>query len=237
MNRIDTSDPIPREAPLACRQFRFDCGEARYLDVPEQMDEQVFWEVVSRRKSRREFGQLNELNLAALLWYTEKTISQKRLSNGIVWEHRPTPSAGGLHPISIVVQAPEDGTFPLFHYDPFGHALRQIAATKEACCRLSQLANEVLDAQSGTVLWLVADFRKADAFYSNADSLVWRDCGALIGMLCLVAEALNLNACPLGICGDEWLRIALSLPDGIHGVGAVIVGGRVIDDDRREVGC
>lgn len=237
MNHIDTSDPSPRQVPLPCRPFRLSSGEGQYLNIPEQMDQVGFWDIVETRKSRREFGKLNELSLGSLLWYSAKSLSRKRLGNGVIWEHRASPSAGGLHPVNIVVQAPQDGAFPLFDYDPLGHALRQIDAAEEAGCRLNQLVNKVVDTQSGTVLWLVADFCRTDAFYSNAASLVWKDSGVLIGMLCLVAEALKLNACPLGICGDKWLREAIDLPDGIHGVGAVVVGERSSIAVRAELGC
>jgi SagB-type dehydrogenase family enzyme len=226
MKPIDTSDPRPREQPLEYQPFRFVTGLACYLEIPTQCDPTEFWGVVAQRKTRRRFTDLDSRALGSLLWNAIKTVAELPSQNGISREHRTIPSAGGLHPVHVLVQRCEPGSHPIHYYEPHGHALREIKTDRDACVRLRDEANSVLNTESGALLWMVADFNKADAIYDNCASLVWRDVGVMIGMLCLIAEALRLSACPLGICGDEWLRGVLDLPDGIHGVGCVVVGGR-----------
>jgi len=201
-------------------------GAPQYLDVPNPTTQPGFWDVVGRRRSRRVFRELANTRLGALLWYTFKTSSKEKHNDGRTWEQRPVPSAGGLHPVHVIVQPTEGKQFPLLHYDPLGHALCDLNVDVGRCRDLRHHVESVLDPQEGTVLWLIGDFKKMHAYYENAASLLWRDSGVVIGFLCLVADALELNSCALGICGDSWLRTAMELPDGVYGVGAVVVGGR-----------
>ena len=226
MDRFNASDPRPRETSLVYDPFAFPDAAADYLDVPALTMQPGFWTVLSRRTCRRTFRQIGRRTLGALLWYTAKSIGQSRTPAGHIWERRYSPSAGGVHPIHIVIQLSEPTASQLMRYDPIGHALCDLGKNPDACRSLREYANGVLDTQSGAVLWLIGDFNKTAAIYENAETLVWRDAGALIGTLCLVSEALDLNCCPLGICGDAALRSLLALPEGVHGVGAVVVGCR-----------
>lgn len=226
MSHIDSSDPRPREERLEFNSFRLETGKPRYLEVPAACVQKLFWDVIEHRKSRRQFAEIDDSGMSTLLWYTAKTLSSCRSHSGTTWEHRATPSAGGIHPIELITQPFSNSEQQLFWYDPLAHALCKLNADPHACHSLRRLANTVLDTQCGTIVWLVANFNKTGAVYSNAQTLVWRDTGVLIGMLCLVAEALNVNCCALGITGDKALRNVLPLPKGVHGVGAVVIGGR-----------
>jgi SagB-type dehydrogenase family enzyme len=225
MNHIDTTDPRPRESPLSYGPCKLGSGPARYLDAPKESGNVQFWDVVARRRTTRTFRAIDDASLGSLLWHSFKTTSRSQ-SSGRVWEHRPIPSAGGLHPILALVQSPRRDGCPLLEYDPIGHALREVSATSTACAELYAHANTVVDTQDGTVLWLIGDYNKVHAYYEHGSSLLWKDTGIVLGALCLVAEALELNACPLGVCGHSWLKSTIALPDGIEGVGAIVVGRR-----------
>lgn len=225
MSHIDTTDPRPRKRPLSYPAIQLGSDPPTYLDVPDGTHNPLFWDVVTQRRSRRTFRALRNEKLCSLLWYSLKTTSRSQ-SDGRSWEHRPVPSAGGLHPILVLIQPPERNGFPLLLYDPIGHAVRKVDALSAACLALRAQASTVVDVQDGTMFWLIADFNKIDAHYENASSLAWKDTGILLGSLCLVAEALELNACPLGVCGHSWLSAAIALPDGVYGVGAIVVGER-----------
>lgn len=227
MDPINSQDPRPRSKPLDYVPLCISHGALHYLDVPKPPHQIDFWNIVQRRTSRRQFGNVDSVTLGALLWHSAKATRQiEQLSSSLSREHRPAPSAGGLHPICIIVQQCSLASPALGCYDPYGHALREIKASIEQRDGLLCHANTVLATQGGTILWLIGDFNKTSAIYTNAHSLVWRDTGALIGTLCLIAEAMNLNACPLGICGDEAIREVIHLPEGVHGVGAVVIGSR-----------
>ncbi|HWX23327.1 MAG TPA: hypothetical protein VN578_25775 [Candidatus Binatia bacterium] len=83
-----------------------------------------------------------------------------------------------------------------------------------------------LKVQKGTVFWFVADFARSGAKYQNPESLVWRDSGALLATINLVAEGLGLNCCGLGVHEIHSVRRILKLPPHVAGVGGCIVSGR-----------
>lgn len=221
MAHIDLPEPRPRSTPLSHQAFFPQASSVEYLDVPASMPERIFWEVLTNRASRRLFGRLSDDKLSSLLWYSAK-IQNTSSANQRLWQHRPTPSAGGLHPISILVQSNETASW----YDPNAHALRLTTLGNKPLAATLDYANSVLNTGAGTLLWLVGDFNLTRAYYSDADSLVWRDAGAMIGTIGLIAEALGQNCCALGITGDAVLKGLLNLPDGVHGVGAMVVGSR-----------
>ena len=70
---------------------------------------------------------------------------------------------------------------------------------------------------------LVAEPGKTAAKYANSESLVWRDAGVLLGYMSVVAEALGLGFCPLGITGQAYVS-ALSADARLTGVGLAVVG-------------
>lgn len=83
----------------------------------------------------------------------------------------------------------------------------------------------MVPAPEATKTLLVAEPGKTQAKYFNHESLVWRDAGALLATMGFVAEALNLNYCPIGITGEPWASM-LSSEGNLVGVGAALIGGR-----------
>jgi hypothetical protein len=59
--------------------------------------------------------------------------------------------------------------------------------------------------------------------YTEANSLIWRDAGVLLGYFSFVAHALQLSFCPLGITGECWAS-QLDKQGRLVGVGLAIVG-------------
>ncbi len=67
---------------------------------------------------------------------------------------------------------------------------------------------------------------KAEAAYSNPESLVWRDSGALASTMGLVAEWLGLSANILGFSGGEYMR-SIGFPGNrFLSVGGIQVSSR-----------
>ncbi len=83
-----------------------------------------------------------------------------------------------------------------------------------------------LEIGKGTVFWFVADLARVGAKYRNPESLVWRDSGALLATLGVVAEALSLNFCALGLHEIPSARKLLKLPPHVIGVGGCIIARR-----------
>jgi len=225
MASID-NEPRPRAVAQIYQCASFATGAAEYLPIPDDVpSSDTVWQVIQRRRTHRSFGQVSDASLGSLLWHACKA-SRGASIDGIERQHRPAPSAGAIHPITVVLQGRSRERCKLHVYDPHGHAVRPIDANNEECTQLRQYADEVLATQDGLLLWLLADFGKTAAVYQNAESLVWRDAGVLICLISVVCEALSLNCCPLGICGGEYLRNVFGCYSEIQGVGAIVVGSR-----------
>jgi len=110
-------------------------------------------------------------------------------------------------------------------YDSIEHRLLEIEADGEAVARLNREAVEsLLGRASGCTLRLMADWSKLSAAYENAESLMFRDAGAMTTTLMLCATWLGLTACPLGFVGQSFVE-PLGLPtDRFKAVGAIQIG-------------
>ncbi len=66
---------------------------------------------------------------------------------------------------------------------------------------------------------LVSDCIALASWYEEFETLVWKDAGVLLGYLTVVAEALSLNCCILGINAAEQISKVLKLPSHLIPVG------------------
>jgi hypothetical protein len=137
---------------------------------------------------------------------------------------RPTPSAGAIHPIEIVI-ADWRGSDRLMRYNALDHSIEILRITHpEKVREFADLCANLLPDAHGTALVLIADQHRTQSLYNNFSSLIWRDAGALLEVLALVATAYRLRFCPLGILGGHVVdALALCLEQAI-GVGCAIIG-------------
>lgn len=218
--------PRPRSMERRYLEWHYDVRSVEYLPVPDERVDPGFFAVVDRRRSSREFGPLAQSDLATLLWYTAKT-REREPSESSRWEHRPTPSAGGRHPIDLLVSNWPAGSETFYVYDPVGHALCAIhLPDSSARQRLVEDAVEVIGGRDGVILWHAAQFARTTSKYEHGETLVWRDAGGLVAVTALVSEALALACCPLGITGEPYLSTALGAGEAVVGVGGCVVGSR-----------
>ena len=162
--------------------------------------------------------------MGVLLWLTAKTRATRTDGDGFVWQHRPVASAGGRHPIDIlIVRDPKHPTVTL--YDPGAHALCDLeVASVDALQAVVEDVNEVTMNSRGTILLFVASFDRTLSRYSDGESLIWRDSGALLTHCYLVAEGLNVGCCGIGVTGEPWVSDILGNPPGVGGVGGCVIG-------------
>lgn len=180
-----------------------------------------FFDVLDARRSATG-GPLATAQLSTLLWHSTRLRDRLPGRFGIGRESRSAPSAGGLHPIRLIVLPIEGGDAGT--YDDHRHAL---AAIDPSALELNQTSiADILAIQAGTTIQFAADAELVAACYENSGSLIWRDSGALAATMCLVATALNLAATPVGRIGDAIVRAA-GLPEGFIGAGAVHVSTRL----------
>jgi nitroreductase len=104
------------------------------------------------------------------------------------------------------------------------HALEVLADVDQAKLTEARVKlMSLIPVALGDFIVMLADGSKTDAVYEHSRSLVWRDAGCLLATLQLVAVALGLGMCPLGLLGHE-LATALRVPTNVFSVGTTVVG-------------
>jgi len=221
-------EPRRREVNLPYEPYRFAARRITYLPIPpETVQSSSCLETVLQRITRRAFAPIGAAQLGTLLWFSAKTHARHRQQTSIHWEHRPAPSAGGLHPIHLLIipVVADEGRVSL--YDPHAHALIELEAGTDLPTRhFVEKLSAVVHPGEGTIIWFAADFDKTLARYEAGESLVWRDAGALAATIGVVAEAMDLNCCAIGLSGDDWIATVLPSPR-FGGVGGCVVGSRI----------
>lgn len=182
-----------------------------------------FAEVLETRRSGLG-GPVAWPRIADLLWFAAGVRGYHPVGRaGIPIQWSATPSAGGLGCVRVVCLA-DDGSRPRL-YDPFEHRLLELDIEAEFVAAANrETVKAVVGKAAGCTLRLIADEVKLSAAYSDAESLMFRDAGALVATLALCAVWLGMTACPLGFLGDD-LVPKLGFPaDRFRGVGAVQIG-------------
>lgn len=217
------AEPRPRARPSPYSPHMWPKGNLTELEAgPDYLS--VNLAAISRdRQTRRDFGPLSLRHLGHLLWLACRVHSSRSSDLGFNQQFRPLPSAGAVHPIHLVIQRSRGMGWEI--YDPELHALLAILASADFADAARLEANKIVASSDAMLIGLMAEPRKTGAKYQNAESLVWRDAGVVIGYLSMFAEALGLSLCPLGATGDAHIA-PLGAPGVFCGAGLLLVGAR-----------
>ncbi len=179
-------------------------------------------ELLEQRQTRRAFGTAaTEEDLGSFLWLACRNRSLRPGPFGTPQESRPHPSAGGMHPVHVLAARAGE---PWFRYDPIEHSLVELPGTLSAARQVRVMAGELMPLHEGVLLALVAEPGKTSAKYENHESLVWRDAGVVLGYMSVVAEAMQLSFCPLGLLGDTGFGVTTTAPLQLLPAGLALLG-------------
>lgn len=209
--------PVPQPyQPVTWPEGTRLCLTARSLNLLVDLNA-----LLEQRQTRREFySELPDADLGEFLWLACRSRSSRLGPYGTPQESRPAPSAGGMHPIHVLLA--RDGQ-PWHRYHPEEHAVVEVRGSKPLATAARAVAGELVPLHSGVLVALVAEPGKTAAKYDYPESLVWRDAGVLLGYMSVVAEALGLSFCPLGITGHAQVS-KLSVDGRLIGAGLAVLG-------------
>jgi SagB-type dehydrogenase family enzyme len=222
MTWIDLGNPFPLDRPVKYQPYMWTTQDFEYLTTPVDLELPGFEKIVAERRTRRTFEFLNRNQLAEFLWLSSRTLAKGGDSLGFPITQRPVPSPGAIHSIHLLLCNQSDSWL---RYDPDQHGLASLSEIDNPLAGLWDAISQVVNPQAGTALLFVAEPGKIYAKYQYGNSLIWRDAGVIIGHMALVAEALNLNFCPLGITGEPWVS-NLTRRHQFVGVGVALLGSR-----------
>ena len=215
------AEPRPHVEPRRYGPLAWPAGTRRQLVPFSGPLETDLVTLLEQRQTRRDFIKpLTDEELGSFLWLTCRSRSLREGPFGTPQESRPHPSAGGMHPIHVLTARRGE---LWFRYDPVSHALVELPGTAAGAAAARGTADELLPTHEGLLLSLLAEPGKTAAKYAEHASLVWRDAGVLLGYMSVVAEAMQLSFCPLGLLGDLELG-GWAPPGALFGTGLALLG-------------
>lgn len=216
------SEPNPRVHPVAPPEISWPvCARLAvpWLDPPDV----PFTVVLRSRRSRR---RLSPAPLNQTLGWLNFTTAPAYFSEhaGVQRLQAPALSAGALSSV-IPLLLSRRGRPRLFRPRPLDSETEALAVSDlDPLYRLRANATTLLPCAGGCdLVVLLCDLERLTAAYEGAESLAWRDAGAMLQTLALTATAVGLSFCPLGLLGGE-VTEALGIGHRLRSVGVAVVG-------------
>lgn len=221
-------NPVPKDREDQIMPFTYPIVERKYLERPVNQPNINFFDIIVNRRSQRTFNKLSLPQLSDLLWYTSKVYDLEVQQNGFIWTHRPTPSAGGRHPIDVIISLPDElSKRMLSYYNPIDHSINQLQLNANVLADFFNHVDKIMSIENATVIWFLAHLQRTNSKYLNAESLIWRDAGALIYCFQLVSCALNFNCCPMGSLGEPYVSELFKKYGDTFGAGGCLIGSDI----------
>ena len=216
-------NPIPKNKHEIYNPFIYPIISKVKLEKKFKELNKDFLSVYYDRKSSREFKNLPRKKLSELLYHSNRIKSFKFNNQGYFETSRTSPSAGGRHPIDILVFTPSLSSCKEgYYYNPFEHSLGKIKLLKKDVISFIEEVDENLPIMNGSLLWFVINTEKTQSKYLNPESLYWKDLGALIYNIQIVCSYLNLVNCPIGTLASNNFHKLFDNKKLISGGGIVI---------------
>jgi len=201
--RVKTNVPLPLGGPLPTTSF---------------------FDVVKIRRTKYGGRRLDLAQVSTLLRNVAYARRESSDAAGKPIRFRPVASAGARHAIDIGVCRIKGRGNALYLYDDLNHRLQTLSENRDLGAWLSAYASTTTFGHHGTLFWFLAETGRTDSKYAHAESLIWRDAGALIQQFYLVATALGLQAVALGATAEPDLSSRIVPKRARFGVGGMYVG-------------
>ncbi|MGN7804931.1 nitroreductase family protein [Ensifer sp. 22521] len=220
------TDPEPTgDKPLS---KRLEWLEPRAIDLVFRSapPEKLFANVVRARRSHRFIATASLEEVARVV---RETLKADFVGHGEKQGRKlkAVLSAGALHPVKAVILRRNQA--PIVYDDSVDQFLSVHVRDAVAFEAFLRTCETVLPDANGHWVALIADSRNVRRLYSNHESLVWRDAGAVIQLMALSAEAQEMAFCPLGVLGGEIVAALLPGTPEIIPVGVVALGRKAGD--------
>ncbi|WP_326893474.1 hypothetical protein U8P73_31155 (plasmid) [Rhizobium beringeri] len=220
MNRTD-----PSPTGVAPRSPAIEWINPRRLDLDTEVARYGLLDFGAVLRSRRTTRRLEKATLPQVAAVVREALKADFIGTGSHEgrKRKRVISAGALHPVKCVLIDPDEGAI---YYDDENDVFVAVQPRNQGLLG-TYLAKceDVLPTARGHVIGLIADVRDLSSVYTDHQSLLWRDAGAVLQTLALTSEASSLGFCPLGILGQE-LADALLADQAFVAVGAAVIGRR-----------
>ena len=216
------NEPRLKKTVFPVLPLTLEVSETIFLDVPTELGETSFIEVLENRKSVREFNSLSLVSIGHLLYLSNRVKSASMNEFGHTIENTNIASPGSLNATHCVLRSPENSHW--YHYNARKHVLELLTVSNEKLDEFSQscfslIANSV----NAWLIWYVNDIELLESKYDDPISLAYRDAGGIATTHGLVSQYLGLNYCQIGLHGSNEAQYILN-ERKLIGVGVALLG-------------
>lgn len=217
------SGPSLLDKPIAFEPYWYKGDEIVKLPEVRATSEQTdFLEVYTQRRSVKQLGACPLDVLSKVLYFAVKPYCIAKDDYGVTVSRSAAPSAGGRHPIDILVglQGKEDRL--LYLYQPIGHSLKRLCVAKELQRDFLKDVEQTLPFGESTLLWFSVQYMRTASKYSDPMSLIWRDVGAQLCCFQQAAKYAGVDTCPIGYLAEETFDKMFECEKLLSGGGLII---------------
>jgi hypothetical protein len=221
------SGPSLLDKPIPFEPYVYEGGEVIKLPEMETIERRIdFLEVFSQRRSVKRLGACPINVLSEILFFAVKPYCIGEDDYGAIVYRSAAPSAGGRHPIDVLVGIKEGHRRHLFLYQSLNHSLRRLAIADDLQNRFYNDVEQTLPFGDSTLLWFSVQYMRTASKYTDYMSLVWRDVGAQLCCLQQAAKYVGIDSCPIGYLAEESFAKMFHTDKLISG-GGMIVGEKM----------
>ena len=182
-----------------------------------------FLKVIFNRRSSQILNDISLEDISELLYLTNKIQSIEFDESGFLITKRTAPSAGARHPVDVLVSLPSENQRILQYYNPLDHSLNELSISRELQHSFFSEVNENLTIENCCLIWFSIQVEKTQSKYENAESLYWKDVGALLYCFQIISNYLGFKSCPLGGLANKSFN-NLFQPKTLVSGGGILIG-------------
>lgn len=184
--------------------------------------------MLSERKSARLLKPFSKSKLLSVLYHSARVKSTSLSETGFLKSHRPFASAGGRHPIELVILTTgiSDLTDGFWYFDPYQLFLKKVELPKEYENEIRSRASLLLNEKTipPAIILSLAILHRTLSRYKNGVGLIWRDTGNVFGLISFVVLAHSIRSCDLGFSEEFRFSQMLGIDSSVWITGALALG-------------
>lgn len=217
------SGPSILEKPIPFEPYLYDVASEMRLPRPtERLAQKGFLQVFSERRSVKQLGDCPLEDLSQVLFYAIKPYCIGQDDYGVTVYRSAAPSAGGRHPIDVLVGLKEGEERRLYLYQPISHSMRRLNISEEMQQRFYADIEDTLPFGKSALMWFSVQYMRTASKYTEPMSLIWRDIGAQLCCLQQAAKYVGMDSCPIGYLAEETFHGMFSTDKLLSGGGLII---------------
>lgn len=227
--------PSILDKPITFKPYYYKGSEVIQLSkVPKVKLNIDFMSIFSGRRSVKELGACSLDALSNILFYAVKPYCIGKDDYGVTVYRSAAPSAGGRHPIDLLVGIKERGRRHLYLYQPIEHSLKRLNIKEKLQNSFFKDVEDTLPFGESVLLWFSIQYMRTASKYTDYMSLVWRDVGAQLCCLQQAAKYVGLDSCPIGYLAEETFQKMFQSEILLSG-GGMIIGIKKKDDGSEKL--